>query len=152
MGVAQTPYRLEKILQASAQLRHCPYQPLQKIPRITEARPHASGHLHHGSRIPPPITPHRIGVLGKHLPVHRRNFITKHGIVHIQPPIGLLCPHSPTPLLAHHLHRLHPPQPKSLDRPALRTRLIHPTHRLRHRLPPRLVETLHIGQGRVFSF
>ena len=117
MGISQTTDGPEEILQASAQFRHCPHQPLQETSRLLENRASAARHIHSGSS----------GATG------RRTFLP------IQPPTGCA-------ICTARLHRLRHSKQEPAHRPLFHCRILHPAHRIWNRILESLVEPLHTRQ------
>ena len=117
MGISQTTDGPEEILQASAQFRHCPHQPLQETSRLLENRASAARHIHSGSS----------GATGK------RTFLP------IQPPTGCA-------ICTARLHRLRHSKQEPAHRPLFHCRILHPAHRIWNRILESLVEPLHTRQ------
>ena len=107
----------QEILQASAQFRHCPHQPLQETSRLLENRASAARHIHSGSS----------GATG------RRTFLP------IQPPTGCA-------ICTARLHRLRHSKQEPAHRPLFHCRILHPAHRIWNRILESLVEPLHTRQ------
>ena len=117
MGISQTTDGPEEILQASAQFRHCPHQPLQETSRLLENRASAARHIHTGSS----------GATG------RRTFLP------IQPPTGCA-------ICTARLHRLRHSKQEPAHRPLFHCCILHPAHRIWNRILESLVEPLHTRQ------
>lgn len=117
MGISQTTDGPEEILQASAQFRHCPHQPLQETSRLLENRASAARHIHTGSS----------GATG------RRTFLP------IQPPTGCA-------ICTARLHRLRHSKQEPAHRPLFHCRILHSAHRIWNRILESLVEPLHTRQ------